>query len=223
MRIIGVTGGIATGKSTVVGMLVSHGAAAVEADRVAREVVEPGTPGLETVVSAFGAGVLTPAGELDRARLAGVVFADPESRRRLEAITHPLILARMADRIAALAATAAPLIAVDLPLLFETSRRSDFPDGVLLVYADEATQIRRLRQRDGLSDEAARLRVAAQLPIDRKRDAATWVIDNGGSRMDTQNAVDLWWRDHVHGEQTPAPALSPEAAIPPPPGSGGGR
>ena len=223
MLIIGVTGGIATGKSTVVAMLAGHGAAVVDADRIAREVVEPGTPGLQAVVGAFGAGVLTRSGELDRGRLASIVFADPESRRRLESVTHPLILARMADRVAAVAATDPPLIVVDVPLLFETDRRADFPDGVLLVYADEATQLRRLQARDGLSDEAARLRIAAQLPIDHKREVATWVIDNGDSRMETQNAVDLWWRDHV--SEGPVPELAPMSgtAVPPTPSGGEGR
>jgi len=208
-----VTGGIATGKSTVVAMLAGHGAGVVDADRIAREVVEPGTPGLQAVVGAFGEDVLTRSGELDRARLAGIVFADPESRRRLESVTHPLILARMAERIAALAASGPPCVAVDVPLLFEAGRGADFPDGVLLVYADETTQLRRLQARDGLSDEAARLRIAAQLPIDHKREVATWVIDNGGSRMQTQKAVDLWWREHVGAGPGPAPVWE----TPPPP------
>ena len=115
-----------------------------------------------------------------------IVFADVESRRRLEAITHPLILARMAGEVAALAGSDAPLVVVEHPLLFERGHQTEFPDGVLLVYADPATQLRRLRERGGLSDAAARQRLAAQLPIDGKRDLATWVIDNRGSRADTQ-------------------------------------
>ena len=197
MRIIALTGGIATGKSTVAGMLAGHGAAVVDADRIAREVVEPGTAGLEAVIAAFGRQFLTPGGGLDRGALAEIVFADAESRRRLEAITHPLILGRMAGEVAALARSDAPLVVVDHPLLFEGGHQSEFPDGVLLVYADAATQLRRLRERGGLSDAAARQRLAAQLPIDGKRDLATWVIDNRGSRADTRRAVDAWWRDHV--------------------------
>ncbi|HAW09937.1 MAG: dephospho-CoA kinase [Candidatus Dormibacteria bacterium] len=197
MRIIALTGGIATGKSTVAGMLAGHGAAVVDADRIAREVVEPGTPGLEAVVAAFGRELLTAGGGLDRGALAEIVFADVESRRRLEAITHPLILARMAGEVAALAGSDAPLVVVDYPLLFEGGHQTEFPDGVLLAYADPATQIRRLRERGGLGDAAARQRLAAQLPIDGKRDLATWVIDNRGSRTDTRQAVDAWWRDQV--------------------------
>jgi dephospho-CoA kinase len=197
VRIIGLTGGIATGKSTVAAMLAGRGAAVVDADRIAHEVVEPGTAGLEAVIGAFGSAVVTATGELDRARLAGIVFADAESRHRLEALTHPLILARVADQVAELVLSAPPLIAVGIPLLFEMGRGSDFPGGVLLVYADAATQLRRLRERDGLGDEAGRQRLAAQLPIEQKRGLATWVIDNGGRRADTEAAVDLWWRDNV--------------------------
>ena len=197
MLIIGLTGGIATGKSTVATMLADRGAAVVDADRIAREVVEPGTPGLEAVAGAFGPEVVTASGGLDRALLAGIVFADPESRRRLEALTHPLIQARIADQVADLVAAGPPLVAVDVPLLFEGGRQADFPGGVLLVYAAPAIQLRRLRERDGLDDEAGRQRLAAQLPIDEKRGLATWVIDNGGRRADTESAVDLWWRDNV--------------------------
>ena len=223
MRIIGLTGGIATGKSTVAAMLAGRGAAVVDADRIAREVVEPGTPGLEAIVGAFGHQVLTPSGELDRESLAAVVFADPESRRRLEAITHPLILARMADRIADLAESGPPLIAVDVPLLFEGDHQSDFPGGVLLVYADATTQLQRLRERGGLSDESARQRLAAQLPIDRKRNLATWVINNGGSRTDTEKAVDLWWRDNVtvKDPNNPVPVLTSNPTAPPDTEAGG--
>jgi len=197
VRIIGLTGGIATGKSTVAAMLASRGAAVVDADLLAREVVEPGSPGLVAVAAAFGAEVLTATGRLDRARLAAIVFADPASRRRLEEITHPLIHARIDERVAAAAAARPPLVVAQVPLLFEIGGQSAYPDGVLLVYADAATQLRRLHERDGLSEEAARLRLAAQLPIERKRKLATWVIDNGGRRADTESAVDRWWRDNV--------------------------
>ena len=149
MRIIALTGGIATGKSTVARMLCGHGAVVVDADRIAREVVEPGTPGLEMVVAAFGRQLLTAGGGLDRGALAEIVFSDAESRRRLEAITHPLILARMAVEVAALVGSDAPLVVVEHPLLFERGHQTQFPDGVLLVYADPATQIRRLRERGG--------------------------------------------------------------------------
>jgi len=223
VRIIGLTGGIATGKSTVAAMLAARGAAVVDADQIAREVVEPGTPGLEAVARAFGPEVLTPSGRLDREGLAAIVFADPARRRRLEAMTHPLIHARIAERVAGLVPSAPRLIAVDVPLLFEGDRQSDFPDGVLLVYADAATQLRRLRERSGLSEVAARQRLAAQLPIDRKRELATWVIDNGGRRTDTERAVALWWRDNVDEEDPNRPMSAPPSDPYEPPDSGGRR
>ena len=197
MRTIGLTGGIATGKSTVAAMLAGHGAAVVDADVIAREVVEPGHPGLEAVVDAFGAEVLTAAGTLRRDRLATIVFADAQARRRLDAITHPLIQAGIAARVAAERAAGAPLVVVDVPLLFEGGREVDFPDGVLLVYADAATQVRRLRRRDALDDAAALRRLAAQLPIEGKRARATWVIDNGGSLEGTRTQVSRWWRENA--------------------------
>jgi dephospho-CoA kinase len=197
VRTIGLTGGIASGKSTVAAMLAGHGAALVDADVIAREVVEPGQPGLRAVVEAFGPEVLTPSGRLDRDHMATVVFGDPDSRRRLEAITHPLIQARIAERVSAGKAAGPPLIVVDIPLLFEGGREDDFPEGVLLVYADVATQIRRLRRRDGLDAAAAQRRVAAQLPIESKRGGATWVIDNGGSLETTRALVARWWRENA--------------------------
>ncbi|MGD0833654.1 MAG: dephospho-CoA kinase [Candidatus Dormibacteria bacterium] len=197
MLTIGLTGGIATGKSTVAAMLVARGAALVDADVIAREVVEPGSAGLAAVADAFGPEVLTQAGALDRERLAGVVFADPESRRRLEAVTHPLIQARIATRVAEAAAAGPPLIAVDIPLLFEGGRTAGFPDGILLVYADASTQVERLHRRDGMSTADARRRLDAQLPIEGKRIAATWVIDNSGSLEETRALVAQWWRATV--------------------------
>jgi len=197
VRIIGLTGGIATGKSTVAAMLAERGAAVVDSDRVAREVVEPGTAGLAAVVSAFGDGVVDGTGRLDRARLAALIFADPGRRRRLEEILHPLIRTRTLELAAAATAAGPPLIAVDVPLLFEVGRQRDFPDGVMLVYADAATQLQRLREREGLDAEAAARRLAAQLPIDGKRSLATWVIDNRGSLAVTCDQVARWWAENA--------------------------
>lgn len=197
MPVIGLTGGIATGKSTVAGMLARRGARVVASDHIAREVVEPGTPGLAAVVEAIGAGYLTAGGALDRQRLGAAIFADPALRRRLEEITHPLIRARSAELVAEAAASRPPLIAVDVPLLFETGAEARFPDGVMLVYADPATQLRRLQEREQLSPEAAAQRLAAQLPIDAKRSLATWVIDNRGSSEETEAQVESWWRANV--------------------------
>ncbi len=198
MRVIGLTGGIATGKSTVATLLADHGASVIDADAVAREVVVPGSPALAEITSRFGSAVIGEDGSLDRKALAAIVFSDDDARRDLEAITHPRILTRMAKMIGAAAQSEVPLVVVDIPLLFENSRESEF-DGVLVVVTDEATQLQRGAVRDG--DVVAR--VAAQLPIATKRDRATWVIDNSGDRADTARQVDEWWHDNVSGRASP--------------------
>jgi dephospho-CoA kinase len=196
MRLIGVTGGIATGKSSVDRMLEAHGAVVIDADELAREVVRPGEPALEQVAARFGREMIDPDGRLDRDRLGKLVFADPQARRDLEQITHPRITELTRDRIAEALAGPAPLVAVDIPLLFENARESMF-EGVLLVYAPREVQIRRLRERNGLDEPAALQRLAAQLPIEEKRDRATWVIDNSGALDATSRAVDQWWETAV--------------------------
>ena len=196
MRLIGLTGGIATGKSTVAAMLAERGAAIVDADVLAKEVVEPGQPALRDVVARFGNSVLLPDGSLDRDRLGEVVFADEAARRDLERITHPRITDLMQQRIADAIARDAPAVIVDIPLLFER-RRGDMFEGVLLVWTPLGVQLQRLRERNGLDDTAARQRLAAQLPIDDKRTLATWIIDNSGSLDDTRQQVDAWWDEEI--------------------------
>lgn len=196
MRLIGVTGGIATGKSSVDRMLEAHGAVVIDADDLAREVVRPGEPALKEVAVRFGPEMIDPDGRLDRDRLGKLVFADPQARRDLEQITHPRITELMRDRVAEALAGPAPLVAVDIPLLFENARESMF-EGVLLVYAPREVQIRRLRERNGLDEPAALQRLAAQLPIEEKRVRATWVIDNRGALDATSRAVDQWWEAAV--------------------------
>jgi dephospho-CoA kinase len=124
------------------------------------------------------------------------VFADSQARRDLEAITHPRITELMSERIATALAGPAPLVAVDIPLLFENAREAMF-EGVLLVYAPPEVQVKRLRERNGLDEAAALQRLAAQLPIDEKRGRSTWIIDNGGSVDATSQAVDHWWETAV--------------------------
>jgi dephospho-CoA kinase len=196
MRLIGLTGGIATGKSMVDRMLEARGAAVIDADQLAREVVRRGEPALQAVAARFGPDVIQPDGTLDRERLGKIVFADPEARRDLDQITHPRIAELTRDRIAAALASPAPLVAVDIPLLFENARESMF-EGVLLVYAPREVQVRRLRERNGLDEAAALQRLAAQLPIDEKRDRATWIIDNTHGLDATARAVDDWWETAV--------------------------
>jgi dephospho-CoA kinase len=196
MRLIGVTGGIATGKSTVDRMLVDHGAIVIDADELAREAVGPGEPTLDEVATRFGRDVIRPDGTLDRGRVGEIVFADAEARRDLERITHPRIMELMQERIATALAGPAPLVAVDVPLLFESAREGMF-EGVLLVYAPRDVQLRRLRERNGLDEDAALQRLAAQLPIAEKRDRATWIIDNSHGIDATARAIDLWWATAV--------------------------
>jgi dephospho-CoA kinase len=196
MRLIGLTGGIATGKSTVDAMLAARGAAVIDADELAREVVLPGEPALAEVVQRFGGDMLRPDGTLDRPRLGAVVFADPEARRDLEQITHPRIAVLTQERITLALDGTAPLVVVDIPLLFENGRESLF-EGVLLVYAPREVQIRRLRERNGLDAHAAAQRLAAQMPVDEKRDRATWVIDNSCDVDATAAAVSRWWETNV--------------------------
>jgi dephospho-CoA kinase len=192
MRLIGLTGGIATGKTTVAGMLAARGARVIDADLLAREVVRPGGPALNQIADAFGPEVLDAGGALDRAAVGRMVFADQRRRRQLEEITHPHISELMATRVAEALDGPAPLVVADIPLLFEKSRQSMF-EGTLLVYAPESEQLRRLVERDGLGEDAARQRLASQLPIDSKRALATWVVDNSGSLSETDRMVGRWW------------------------------
>jgi dephospho-CoA kinase len=190
---IGLTGGIGSGKSTVSRLLAEHGAVIVDADAIAREVVEPGTPGLAAVVEAFGTGVLAPDGSLDRPALAAVVFADPEARRRLDAIVHPLVRARAAE----VAAAAAPdaVVVHDVPLLVETGQAGLY-DVVVVVEADPETRVARLVQR-GLTAEDARARMAAQATDEQRRAVANVVLDNSGTPERLAEQVDRVWADRV--------------------------
>jgi len=196
MRLIGLTGGIGSGKSTVARMLAGRGAALVDADLLAREVVEPGTPALAEIAAEFGPGVILADGRLDRTALGEMVFGDAARRERLNQITHPRVGSLMQERIAAALQSSAPLVVVDIPLLFETARQGLF-EGVMLVWTPPQAQLTRLVVRDGWDEDEARQRVAAQMPIDEKRALATWVIDNSGSLADTERQVDAWWREHV--------------------------
>lgn len=186
---VALTGGIATGKSHCLRRFAARGAAVIDADVVARTVVEPGTAGHAAVVRAFGANILNARGAIDRAALARIVFADAEARRTLEHIVHPAVYAAIATWFSTL--TAGVAIA-DIPLLYETHHEADF-DAVVVVACDPALQLARLVARDHLSLEDARQRIAAQLPIDNKRRRATHVIDTSGSIDVTDERVDAIW------------------------------
>lgn len=195
-RRIGLTGGLASGKSTVASALRAHGAAVVDADVVAREVVRPGKPAFRGIVEAFGPSVVGPDGTLDRAALAARIFADEGARRRLNALTHPHIRRRMADEAARLTAAAAgPVIIFDIPLLLDTTDGRDLGlDGIIVVYADAETRLRRLMARGGISEDEARRRLAAQVRLEDKVARADWVIDNSGTPEETRAQVERLWR-----------------------------
>ncbi|MGC3996142.1 MAG: dephospho-CoA kinase [Anaeromyxobacter sp.] len=179
MRVIGLTGGIATGKSTFAALLRERGAAVIDADQLARSVVEPGTPALGAIARAFGPEVLQADGRLDRKKLGSKVFADPEQRRRLEAITHPAIREAMADETMRLAARGATLAFYDAPLLYEVGMDRAL-DAVVVVWAPPEVQRERLARRDGLSPAEVEGRLQAQLPIDEKAARADLVVENTG-------------------------------------------
>jgi len=183
---VGLTGGIASGKSTVSKILAELGAVVIDADQLAREVVAGGTPGLAAVVEAFGPGVLTPAGELDRPALGAIVFADPEKRRTLEAIVHPLVRARGA----ALEAAAGPeaIVVHDIPLLAETGQAATF-DAVIVVDAPEETQVARMLADRGWTESDARARIGAQATREQRLAVATHVIENTGTLEDLRRKV----------------------------------
>jgi dephospho-CoA kinase len=190
---IGLTGGIGSGKSTVSALLASRGAVIVDADRIAREVVEPGTPGLARIVETFGERVLAADGSLDRAALAAVVFADAEARSRLDGIVHPLVRARAAELIAAV--PPGTVVVNDVPLLVETGQASSY-DLVLVVEADPATRVSRLVQR-GLTAEDAQARIAVQASDEQRRAVADVVVDNSGTPEELAEQVDRFWAERV--------------------------
>jgi dephospho-CoA kinase len=196
MRVIGLTGGIASGKSTAARMLAELGAPVVDADRIAREVVAPGQPALAEIVDAFGPEVLLPDGTLDRKRVAAIVFADVEKRRRLNAITHPHIGGATQARLAELRAAGAPLAIYEAALLVENGLHRAL-DGLIVVSCSEELQLARLVGRDGLTEVEARARIAAQAPLADKLAAATWVIDTSGSLADTRQQVGRIWEQIV--------------------------
>ena len=193
MLVVGLTGGIASGKSTVAELFAAHGVPVVDADIAAREVVAPGSEGLAAVASAFGTEVLTAAGELDRRALRARVFADDEQRLRLEAILHPLIRRRLLEQLDALTAPYALLVA---PLLLETGL--DRVTGrVLVVDVPEAVQIERVMARDRVDATQARAVLASQLSREQRLAGATEVIRNDGAREDLQAQVETLHRQYL--------------------------
>jgi dephospho-CoA kinase len=193
MRVIGLTGGIASGKSTVAAMLRELGAPIVDADLLARQVVEPGSPALAEIAQRFGADRLAADGTLDRKKMGERIFADPGARATLNAITHPRIAQASAAALADFAAAGHKVAIYEAALLVE-NRIHERLGGLIVVSVPDDVQIARLRARDGLDEEGARARVSAQLPLASKVAVADWVVDNGGSVEHTRAEVERIWR-----------------------------
>lgn len=183
---VGLTGGVASGKSTVAAMLAELGAVVIDADQLAREVVEPGTPGLEAVVAEFGDQLLSDDGRLDRPALGAVVFSDEPARRRLEAILHPLIRALSAEIEAAAADDA--LVVHDIPLLVESGQADHF-EALVVVDVPVETQVERMVRDRGWTESDARARIDAQASREERRAVASYVVENTGTRDDLRDRV----------------------------------
>jgi dephospho-CoA kinase len=191
---VGLTGGIGAGKSAVAERLAAHGAVVIDADRLAREVVAPGTDGLAEVVAAFGPQVRGDDGSLDRTRLACQGFGDDAARRRLEEIIHPRVRARTAELIAAAPPDA--VVVNDVPLLVEAGLAKAY-EVVIVVLADEETRVARLGRGRGMSREEARARIRAQATDEQRRAVADVVLVNDGALEDLYKKVDEVWRDRL--------------------------
>lgn len=192
MFLVGLTGGIGSGKSTVAADLESRGAAVIDADRIAREVVEPGGRAYGAIVERFGTSVLRPDGRLDRQKVADIVFSHPESLAALNEITHPAIGAVMAERVAEAAATHA-IVVVDIPLMtIATKARMNF-NAVVVVDAPEEVAVERLVEQRGFSVDDARARIAAQITREERKALADFTLDNAGDRLALSAQLDTLW------------------------------
>ncbi|MDY6987527.1 MAG: dephospho-CoA kinase [Thermodesulfobacteriota bacterium] len=191
---LGVTGGIATGKTVVADLLQELGAGLIDLDLIARRVVEPGTPGLKEIIDYFGKEVLQQNGTLDRKRLSKIVFQDADKRKRLEEATHPFIFEELLREVNDVTEKdQEAIIQVVVPLLIEKNAQSLF-DRVVVVYIPQGLQIERLTKREGISKQEAANMLKAQLPIDDKLEHADFVVNNEGSLEETRRQVEEMWQ-----------------------------
>jgi dephospho-CoA kinase len=193
MLLVGLTGGIGTGKSTVARMLEKRGAIVFDADALARQAVAPGSPGFDQVAERFGPNVLAPGGGLDREALASIVFSDPAARRDLEGIVHPEVRRMFAEGCEEYR-DSDRVVVFSAPLLVETGMHTAF-DRLIVVSAPVATQIERLMRDRGMAERDVQARIAAQLPLEAKAEVADILVDNEGTLEDLERRVERLWRD----------------------------
>lgn len=196
MHIIGLTGGIASGKSTVAKLLESHGAVIIDADQLAREVVALEEPAYNDIVAAFGKGILNEDRTINRTALGKIVFSDPEARRRLESITHPAIGKRAEERLAELKMAGTHVVIYMAPLLIEAGATSRV-DEIWVVYVDREVQVKRVMERDNITREEALQKITAQMPMEEKQLYGSVVIDNRGSLDQLEKLVMELWETKV--------------------------
>ncbi|WP_126425556.1 dephospho-CoA kinase [Brevibacillus marinus] len=187
--ILGLTGGIACGKSTVSGMLRERGITVIDADQIARQVVEPGMPAYEAIVRHFGTDILLPDRSINRKKLGSIVFSDESERQVLNALVHPEVRKVMREQAEAAERAGEKIVFMDIPLLFE-SKLQHMVDKIVVVYVPAEIQLQRLMERDELDLEQATKRLRAQLPIEWKKEQADYLIDNQGTREETEQQVE---------------------------------
>lgn len=201
MKILGLTGNIASGKSTVARMLERMGARIIDADLIAREVVEPEKPAWVDLVRKFGPGILSPDGSIDRRRLGEIVFGDESKRRLLMDITHPRIKETVRERIAEYKKENVPVVVIEAALIVEKGGLREFLDGLIVVTADEESQIGRLMKRSGHTREEALARIGSQMPAGEKALHADYLIDNSGTEKETEAEVKKLWEEIIREER----------------------
>ncbi|MGI6684663.1 MAG: dephospho-CoA kinase [Bacillota bacterium] len=193
VKVIGLTGGIASGKSTVASFLKELGAYVIDADKIAREIVLPGSSAYREIVREFGAGILKPDKHINRGKLGEIIFQNPEARKKLNEITHPKIYLAMEEQIEAIKKRDSEgIIVLDVPLLIETGM-TRIADEVWLAWLPEEEQMNRLMERDGLTKEEAEQRIKSQMPLQEKRKFAHRIIDTSGLLKDTRRQVNSIW------------------------------
>lgn len=188
--VIGLTGGIASGKSTVSTMLKEKGIRVVDADHIARIVVEVGEPAYNQIVEEFGIGILKEDTTINREKLGAIIFADEKKRQTLNSIVHPAVRKEMLKQIEEEKTKRANAVVLDIPLLFE-SKLTHMVDITLLVYVDQETQMKRLRMRNGYNEEEIKMRINSQLPLHEKRELSDYIIDNNGSIEETKKQLNM--------------------------------